>query len=213
MTTLATTPSTTYTFTNVTSNHSISATFAADVATTDSVGPVSNKLKITPKITKRNNPIEVTLTALVNDSATGGSNVTGAEYWIDSGEHVSMTASDGAFSSPTEQAVATISLAGLAPGRHILYVRGQHSANNWGPSARIGFRVVASSSPSASTAQFKSTAESSDDEWNEYTDGTADEIEVDENSKGDVIQIVDHMTSGQNIVLWPNGSSEYPDSH
>ncbi len=214
VTSFETTPTATYTFTNVTSNHTISATFAADAPATDSVGPITSKLKISPKITKRNNPTDVTLTALVDDSATGNSSVAGAEYWIDSGPHLAMVASVGAtLDSPIEQLTATINLASLTPGRHIVYVRGQDSYGNWGPAARIGFRVIASSSPSSSATQFKATAESSDDDWNEYAGDTADEIEVDENSKGDVIQIVDHLTSGQNITLWPNGSSEYTDLH
>ena len=48
----------------------------------------------------------ITLTATLNDTATGGSNITGAEYFdtIDpgNGNGVSMSAADGTFDSPVE---------------------------------------------------------------------------------------------------------------
>lgn len=73
-----------------------------------------------------------TLTASVNDTATGGSTVTAAEYYIDSttGTATSMAPADGAFDASSEAVTASVTLTG---GTHTLHVRGQDAAGNWGP--------------------------------------------------------------------------------
>ncbi|PKW26215.1 multicopper oxidase domain-containing protein [Phycicoccus duodecadis] len=70
-----------------------------------------------------------TLTATVSDAATGGGNVAAAEYRLDS---VSATATPmtGTFGGPTAAVTASVP---VASGQHVLYVRGQDAAGNWGP--------------------------------------------------------------------------------
>jgi len=199
----------------VTSSHTISATFAADtVPVLDTVGPVTTSVKISPKINKRTSPTSVTLSAVIDDAATGGSTIAGAEYFVDgigpNGTGHQMSPATTAIASPTVTESATIDLLGLTAGRHIIYVHGQDSSGNWGPTARIRFRVVISTSPSSSPKRIAMTGQLSGNSDDDRDD--AEEIEVDENSKGDVIQIVDHLSSGQDIILWPDNSSDYSDS-
>ena len=88
----------------------------------------------------------VTLTATVNDSVSGGANIAGAEYFVDSigvsGAGAPMAAADGAFSSPVENVTATVAVGGLPVGDHTLYVHGRDAAGNWGASGLVVVAVV-----------------------------------------------------------------------
>lgn len=70
----------------------------------------------------------VTVTATVDDSSTGGLNIASAEYNVDGGSFSAMSASDGAFDSPTENVTAAFS----APvvGDHQVCVRGTDTDGN-----------------------------------------------------------------------------------
>ncbi len=73
------------------------------------------------------------LRAQISDQNNGNQNVTAAEVYIDvppwrGGTPIAMTAEDGSFNSPSEFAVATITVA----GSRLVYVRGRDSAGNWG---------------------------------------------------------------------------------
>ena len=88
----------------------------------------------------------VTLTALINDSATGGQAIAAAEYaidvpWWDGGETWPMAAVDGNLDAPVEEVAATIETAGWAPGRHTIWVRGRDAAGNWGPPSAVWVEV------------------------------------------------------------------------
>lgn len=88
----------------------------------------------------------VVLNGRINYNWTSNSyiqNVAAAQVYIDTppwagGTPIAMTATDGSFNSNRESVRATISGAGLTPGRHILFVRGRginsYSGNqSWGP--------------------------------------------------------------------------------
>ncbi|MEZ0448843.1 multicopper oxidase domain-containing protein, partial [Cellulomonas sp. ICMP 17802] len=89
--------------------------------TGDTAGPVASSVALA----------DGTLTATISDASTGGSTVTGATAWVDSlvGAGTPMTAGDAGFDSATE--AVTLDLT-LAPGRHVVYVRGADSATNAG---------------------------------------------------------------------------------
>ncbi len=76
-----------------------------------------------------------TLTATVSDAGTGGSNIAGAEYFVDTvgapGTGTAMAAANAPFDNPTEAVTATVTPA-LTGGSHTLYVRGQDSARQLG---------------------------------------------------------------------------------
>ena len=63
--------------------------------------------------------------------------IAAAELYLDGppwtgGSPVALLAVDGAFDTSVEAATVTLDTSALALGRHLLYVRGRDSANNWG---------------------------------------------------------------------------------
>ncbi len=104
-------------------------TVGGTVSGDDTVGPTTSGVTLTPGT-------DVTINASISDAATGGSDVTAGEYFIDTvGATGSGTAMTGAFGSPTVAVTGTIPgaiVAALSTGNHSVYVRGQDSAGNWG---------------------------------------------------------------------------------
>ena len=95
-------------------------------------GPTTTSVALAPNPT--DGRVNVTLSATIGGDAT----ITGAEYFVDTrgvdGTGVSMTASDGAFDSATEDVEATITttdLALLTSGDHTIYVHGS-DGTTWG---------------------------------------------------------------------------------
>ncbi|MBN1661117.1 MAG: PKD domain-containing protein, partial [Anaerolineae bacterium] len=89
----------------------------------------------------------VLLTATVNDTRYSNNNgtepaqnIAAAEYYLDVPPWVTttvpiaypMTAVDGAFNETIEDVQATVDTSALGAGRHIIYLRGQDAAGNWG---------------------------------------------------------------------------------
>ncbi|NNF61060.1 MAG: hypothetical protein HKN06_06980 [Gammaproteobacteria bacterium] len=88
----------------------------------------------------------VQLTAVADDTRFNNSNgtepvqsVSAAEFYLDNppwsgaaATALPVSAADGAFDSSSETLTASINTAGLAMGRHIIYLRSQDSAGNWG---------------------------------------------------------------------------------
>jgi len=97
----------------------------------DNLGPVTSNVVADPNPT--NGTTLVTLTAKVDDSTTGNSNIAAAEFTIGSGgDGTPMIASDDAFDSPTEGVTASIDVSGWTVGPYTLYVQGKDAAGNWG---------------------------------------------------------------------------------
>jgi FtsP/CotA-like multicopper oxidase with cupredoxin domain len=101
----------------------------------DTTGPSTGSINLTPATT--NGAVNVSVTAPISDVATGNSNVTAAEYFVDAvGANGGGAAMSGTFGAPTVNANATLTvaqLAGISSGNHTIYVHGQDSAGNWGP--------------------------------------------------------------------------------
>ena len=98
----------------------------------DSVGPVTSGVAI--------EGTTGALTATVSDATTGGSTISGAEYFIDTtGAPGSGTAMTGAFGSTSAAVAATpvIDISSLSSGNHTFFVRGRDSAGNWGPTSAV----------------------------------------------------------------------------
>jgi carboxypeptidase T len=111
-------------------------------------GPDSLQPELSAAIVFAGQP--VTLTAMADDTrrASGGWGAQpsqtiaagrftiGLPSWAPGAEAHSLSAQDGAFDSPVETLQAVIDTAGLAPGRHLVFVESQDAASNWGvPSA------------------------------------------------------------------------------
>jgi hypothetical protein len=84
--------------------------------------------------------LDVQITAELDDGLTGGQAIVAAEATIDTppwdgGSPTALAASDGAFDTAQETVSGTLSLDGPGLGRHLIFVRGQDAAGDWGPSA------------------------------------------------------------------------------
>jgi hypothetical protein len=95
----------------------------------DTEGPVTSNVMAYPNPVAVNTPI--TLTAASDDSNSGGSVISSAEYRIDGGQYLPMQASDGSFDSTTEQVGATVP-AFAGAGVHTVCVRVWDSLGNPG---------------------------------------------------------------------------------
>jgi endogenous inhibitor of DNA gyrase (YacG/DUF329 family) len=115
--------------------------------TTDDTGPMTSDVSADPDPT--NGADTVTLTADIDDSTTGNSDIVEAEYFVDTigtdGDGTPMNPSDGAFDSATEGVTADIDVSGWDVGSYTLYVHGNDSAGNWGTAASVALEVTEAS--------------------------------------------------------------------
>jgi hypothetical protein len=107
-------------------------------------GPVTSHTLVTPDPTDC--ALTAALTATVDDSTQGNSNIQTAEYFIDTvgtnGTGTPMAAQDGGFDSPVENVTAVIDVTGLSSGMHTIYVHGKDAAGNWGAFDSYMFTVI-----------------------------------------------------------------------
>jgi hypothetical protein len=98
----------------------------------DGQGPLTSNLQVVP------NPVtsggDVTLTATVDDSTTGISNIQSAEYSLAGGPWNPLNAQDGSFDSPSEDVEATFAVPNPS-GDYAFCVRGKDILGNIGPAA------------------------------------------------------------------------------
>ena len=129
----------------------------------DTLGPAADALKALPKLAK--NP--PTVTATIDDTRAGDSNIVAAEYFIDAegrtGAGLPMTASGGQFSGPKVDVTATIDagrFALLSAGKHTIYVHGEDVWGYWGPFASIAFKKAPAAAlpPAAGSSATTTTA-------------------------------------------------------
>jgi Copper binding proteins, plastocyanin/azurin family len=101
----------------------------------DTDGPATSGTAAVPNPT--DGASTVTLTADVDDTGLGDSNIAAAEYFIDAveayGLGTAMSASNGAFNEVSEDVTANVNASGLSLGAHTLYVHGLDTEGNWGP--------------------------------------------------------------------------------
>ncbi|MCG3206747.1 MAG: hypothetical protein FOGNACKC_00346 [Anaerolineae bacterium] len=100
-------------------------------------GPATLEVTLNPDSTASS--VDVDITALISDVDNGGDNIQIAEYFVggpgSAGSGTALSASDGAFDSPTEDVQGTIpasALASLPSGNFTIYVHGQDDQGNWG---------------------------------------------------------------------------------
>jgi len=98
------------------------------LADADLLGPLASAVAVAPNPATVNT--DVTLTATVDDTTTGGSNILSAEYSVNAGPWTPMDAVDAAFDSPTENVSATFTL--TQAGDNEVCVRGTDVLNNIG---------------------------------------------------------------------------------
>ena len=120
--------------------------FASTVLNLDKTGPATTGLSLAPN--PSDGTVSVNLSATGNDTATGGSNVTTAEYWVDADAPTAMTIVAGA-DAPIRDFTATIP-SGLSQGSHVVSVRSQDSFGNWGAVATINLTIGDTAAPTTS---------------------------------------------------------------
>ncbi|MFN2196304.1 MAG: hypothetical protein ACK2UW_09300, partial [Anaerolineales bacterium] len=118
---------------------------------TDLVGPVTSQVQVVPNLADLGDT--VALTAHVDDTGTGNSNIASAEYAFDSGTWNAMIASDGVFNSPIEDVEMAVQ-APMAAGAHALCVRGTDSAGSTGDPACTTLTVTDNLPPTTGSLQF-----------------------------------------------------------
>jgi carboxypeptidase T len=115
----------------------------------------------------------VTVTATIDDTRYNQSNgnqttytIKSANAYVDSlpwdarATSIALTATDGAFDAKHENVTGAVPLAGLAPGRHVLYVQGlntQSAAGTAGPPNAVFFDVPASQNDTIFVDGFEGT--------------------------------------------------------
>lgn len=121
--------------------------YAAKAARTPYMTPAGPEVTNLPVQLQSEAGVGVQLNAVINDTLydnTNGTeptqNIAAAEYYIDIPPWVSsptpvafpMAAVDGSFNKSFEAVTATINTSLLSPGKHVVYLRGQDIAGNWG---------------------------------------------------------------------------------
>lgn len=114
--------------------NNIASQFTFTFLTVDDIPPEVSKVLIDNQATRTVMAgTVVTLNATIDDSATGSSNITGANYTIGPenwASSVPMAPQDSAFDSPKENVTVTINTASWPNGVYLLYVYGWDDALN-----------------------------------------------------------------------------------
>ncbi|MFN0282856.1 MAG: multicopper oxidase domain-containing protein [Kineosporiaceae bacterium] len=120
----------------------------------DLVGPVTTSPSLTPGLTNGTGTASVAVHATGSDVGGGGSTIAAAEYFVDAvganGSGTAMTISPAA--APTaslDAAIPAATVNALAEGSHVVSIRSQDSAGNWGAPVTVNL-VVDKSGPNTS---------------------------------------------------------------
>ncbi len=106
------------------------ATVTVQAAAPDTTPPTASAVAATPNPT--NGAASVTLTATITDSGTPLGTIASAQYRIDGGADVSMSAADGTFNGSSENVTANVPVGALSIANHTVEVRGTDAAGNIG---------------------------------------------------------------------------------
>lgn len=104
----------------------------------DEAGPITSNVVVAPDPVYLNG--SATVSATVDDSSTGGSLIAAAEYSVDNGAWLAMSAKDGAFDGVTEE--VEVSFDATSVGNHEVCVRGTDAAGNLGEPLCQSFLVT-----------------------------------------------------------------------
>lgn len=96
----------------------------------DLTAPVASAVAALPNPT--NGASSVALTATIADAGTPLGTIASAQYRIDAGAPVAMSAVDGTFNGSTENVSANVPVGALTLGAHVVEVRGTDAAGNVG---------------------------------------------------------------------------------
>jgi len=101
----------------------------------DVTGPVTESATLAPN--PNDGTVDVALSATADDSATGGSNIDAAEYFIGTvgadGSGTAMTVGAAAPTTSLDAVIPAATANTLAAGTHVVSVHSRDTAGNWGP--------------------------------------------------------------------------------
>lgn len=124
---------------------------------TDTFGPVTSAVALAPAAVTALQSVH--LTATLSDAANGNSAVSRAEYVIDTASTTGVgsgTALTGSFGTPTVTGAAadipSATLQTLTQGKHLVYVRAQDAAGNWGPVSSAPFTLTTTGPTTTATS-------------------------------------------------------------
>jgi hypothetical protein len=110
----------------------------------DTLGPLASNALVTPNPTA--GTLGVTLTATLSDQTTGAATVVAGEYFSDTlgapGTGVPFSIPAPAITVSVVAHIPPATLATLATGEHIFYLRGHDALGNWGPVGAATFELV-----------------------------------------------------------------------
>ena len=106
------------------------AKIVVQAAAPDTTPPLASAVAAVPNPT--DGAASVTLTATIADSGSPLGTIASAQYRIDGGAPVSMTAADGTFNAATENIQANVAVGSLSLGNHTIEVRGTDNSGNIG---------------------------------------------------------------------------------
>lgn len=104
----------------------------------DNIGPIcSNALaNDLPSIIIAEGTASIDLTATIDDSISGNTNIKAAEYYINSepgmNAGISIPPGDEAFDEPKEEVKVIVNTSSWEKGTYVIYLRGKDAAENWG---------------------------------------------------------------------------------
>jgi len=96
----------------------------------DTTAPVAGAVAASPNPT--DGASSVALTATITDTGTPLGTIASAQYRVDGGSPVAMSAVDGTFNGSTENVSANVPVGALSLGNHVIEVRGTDLAGNVG---------------------------------------------------------------------------------
>ena len=119
----------------------------------DSQPPVVSAVATVPTQVRLGVDRQITLTAFADDSETGNSDITAAEYYIGavSGTGTAMSPADGRFNESSEALTAAINTSAWTQANYRVYVRARDGAGRWSTYASILVPVVDGTAPSKIT--------------------------------------------------------------
>jgi FtsP/CotA-like multicopper oxidase with cupredoxin domain len=111
----------------------------------DATGPTTMSPSLAPSLTNGSGSTGIAVHATGDDSATGGSNITAGEYFIDTvglnGSGAAMTVNTAAPIASLDAAIPASSLSALTEGTHVVSVHSQDAAGNWGAPVTVNLAV------------------------------------------------------------------------
>lgn len=131
----------------------------------DILGPIVSGISFSPS--RRLSADSINVTATASDLATGGSNVTSCAGRLDGGSLFSMSASDGAFNSPSEGITASLGV--LSAGSHYIYINCTDSLGNHGGAAYLEFTIYTE----IMFIKKSDTMTTEESKWDDFMDGMA----------------------------------------